>query len=324
MRQHVGPAAECRAAAEGLALSGTALVYGDVATIPGVGRERFEPGAFGDLAGADVILDRQHRRDAPLARTNGGGLILTDGPDALRIQADLPETAEAADAVALVRAGVLRGLSVLFQSVRERVEAGVRVIERARLVAIGVVDRAAYPASTVEARQVENLRILATLPYGADEVVSNRTRRRKTRVRPFTFRHGLADAERDVILNVGAGSSARPLATKRLGTLTLRESRQALTATATGLPDVTYAADALTLLRAGLLIPTWRYFTSGLPGEPTRIDPEPGNPGVDVEVVSAAILTSIHLLPRSTIPGATASVERERPERRARRRRVWL
>ena len=217
MRQHVGPAAECRAAAEGLALSGTALVYGDVATIPGVGRERFEPGAFGDLAGADVILDRQHRRDAPLARTNGGGLILTDGPDALRIQADLPETAEAADAVALVRAGVLRGLSVLFQSVRERVEAGVRVIERARLVAIGVVDRAAYPASTVEARQVENLRILATLPYGADEVVSNRTRRRKTRVRPFTFQHGLADAERDVILNVGAGSSARPLATKTAG-----------------------------------------------------------------------------------------------------------
>jgi len=136
----------------GRTLEGVAVRYGDTATLPW-GRERFEPGAFGDVAGADVILNVQHDRTRPIARTGGAGLALVDTSERLAMRAELPVTREADDALALVRAGVLRGLSVEFRAVAERIEGGVRVIERAVLSAVGLVDTPVYPASEVEARR---------------------------------------------------------------------------------------------------------------------------------------------------------------------------
>ena len=136
----------------GRTLEGVAIRYGDVAALPW-GQERFEPGAFGEVATGDVILNVAHDRARPIARTGGGGLALADSADALTIRADLPVTREADDALALVRAGVLRGLSVEFLPIAERTEGTTRVIERATLAAIGLVDTGAYPGSTVEARR---------------------------------------------------------------------------------------------------------------------------------------------------------------------------
>ena len=93
-----------------LRLSGVAVRYGEEAGPPRLPfRERIEPGAFGDVSRLDAVLNVQHRRDRALARTGGGGLTLTDGPDALRYAADLPDTQESRDAVTLVRRRVLRG-----------------------------------------------------------------------------------------------------------------------------------------------------------------------------------------------------------------------
>ena len=136
----------------GRTLEGVAVRYGDTATLPW-GRERFEPGAFGDVAASDVILNVAHDRSRPIARTGGAGLALVDTSERLAIRADVPPTQDGDDALALVRAGVLRGLSVEFRAVAERIEGGVRVIERAVLSAIGIVDTPAYPASEVEARR---------------------------------------------------------------------------------------------------------------------------------------------------------------------------
>lgn len=138
-----------RADEDGRRLEGVAVRYGERSP---TWNERFEPGAFGDVAAADVILNRQHDRSRPLARTGGGGLVLEDGPDALRMAASLPDVAEARDAAALVAAGVLRGLSVEFVPMAKRMEAGVRVIERARLAGLAVVDRPGYEGATVAAR----------------------------------------------------------------------------------------------------------------------------------------------------------------------------
>ena len=65
--------------------------------------------------------------------------------------AQLAETCEADDTLALVRAGIIRGLSVEFIADRERLDAGVRVIEGAQLRGIAVVDQGTYPASVVSA-----------------------------------------------------------------------------------------------------------------------------------------------------------------------------
>ena len=86
---------------EGRIVTGTAMRYGDVARLP-FGSERFEPGAFGEIRAADVILNVQHDRGRPVART-GGGLNLDDDLARLAIHAELPETREADDALANVR-----------------------------------------------------------------------------------------------------------------------------------------------------------------------------------------------------------------------------
>ncbi len=137
--------------AGGRRLEGIAVRYGDTASLPWGVRERIEPGAFAPLG--DIVLNVQHDRGRPLARTGGGGLVLEDGADALTLAAELPETREADDTLALVRNGVLRGLSVEFRALEERLDSGIRVIERARLAAVGVVDSPAYPQSEVEARR---------------------------------------------------------------------------------------------------------------------------------------------------------------------------
>ena len=140
---------ELRADAEGRVLRGTAVTYGDVATLP-FGRERIEAGAFAPLG--DVILNASHDRTAPLARTAGAGLDLADSAERLAFAATLPETRAADDVLALVRTGVMRGASIEMRVTAERVESGVRVIERAALTGIGIVDTPAYPASEIEAR----------------------------------------------------------------------------------------------------------------------------------------------------------------------------
>ena len=136
----------------GRALSGVALRYGDIARIGGQ-REKFLPGSFPDVERADILLNRQHLRERPLARSQGGGLVVSDSPQALSIRADLPRTADSDETLELVKSGVLRGLSIEFKALRESQENGTRVVSLAKLFAVAVVDSGAYPASTVEARQ---------------------------------------------------------------------------------------------------------------------------------------------------------------------------
>ena len=141
---------ELRADDDARRLSGVAVTYGDTAKLP-FGEERIEPGAFGELG--DVILNAYHDRAAPLARTGGAGLELSDTGERLAFAAELPATREADDVLELVRRGVVRGASVEMHVTGQRFEGGVRVIERAKLSAIGIVDTPAYPASEVEARR---------------------------------------------------------------------------------------------------------------------------------------------------------------------------
>ena len=142
--------AELRLEPEGV-LTGVVVRYGDQARLPW-GTERFQAGAFGDLAAVDATLNVLHDRARPLARTGGAGLELLDGADALELRAQLPETREAEDVVRLIKAGVLRGLSLEFAAEADRMEGGTRIVERARVLGVAVVDRPAYPDSQVSAR----------------------------------------------------------------------------------------------------------------------------------------------------------------------------
>jgi len=128
----------------GRTLHGIALRYGERARDRA---ERFEAGAFHPLG--DVSLNLQHDPEREIASTAEGSLRLSDRRESLRVEADLREgSAE----LALVRRRALRGLSVEFRSRQERREGGLRIIRRATLAGIGLVDSGSY-STEIELRQ---------------------------------------------------------------------------------------------------------------------------------------------------------------------------
>ena len=133
-------------------LSGIAMPYGSIAALPW-GEELFEPRGFGpDVEQSTVFLDVMHVRERLLAKTGGGGLVLTDSPEALRLTATLPNTREADDTLELVSKGVLTGLSVAFRATKERQEGKRRIVQAAHLGRIAVVDIPAYADAMVSKR----------------------------------------------------------------------------------------------------------------------------------------------------------------------------
>ena len=58
---------------DGAVIEGVAMPYGAVARIMGAFDESVEPGAFGDVAGLDVILNRMHLRSGAASRSTGRG-----------------------------------------------------------------------------------------------------------------------------------------------------------------------------------------------------------------------------------------------------------
>ena len=135
---------EVRAADGGL-IEGTVMPYGREADIAGVFRESVDAGAFGQIN--DVILNLMHDRREPLARTEGGGLDLEDGAEALRLRADIPEYR--ADVRDQVKRRILRGFSVEMEvKAEDWPDPSKRIIRAATLWNIGLVDRPAYDEAT--------------------------------------------------------------------------------------------------------------------------------------------------------------------------------
>ena len=155
--------------------SGTIIRYDDEARVQGRS-ERFAPGS---VLFDDVILNLMHDRGQPVARTGTEFLAILDSPTELRLRGKYPPTDYGRRARELVTAGVLRGLSAEFVAERERIGEGnhARLITRARLYGVGLVDRPAYPMSVID-RSLElpleyrQSGLTATLEYGKPFVVS--------------------------------------------------------------------------------------------------------------------------------------------------------
>ena len=124
----------------GRRLEGSALVYGD--TAPDF-QERFLPGSLAPVP--SVGLNLQH--DPGTVLLEPGSYELNDTERALEVRAELPAGSAA---LALTRRGALNSFSIEFHAKAERREAGIRVIEKATLTGIALVDRGAYPLSTAE------------------------------------------------------------------------------------------------------------------------------------------------------------------------------
>ena len=139
-------------------LSGVAMKYGDTATLPWGEEERFEAGAFGNVSNLDAILNIQHDRGRPVARTGGAGLTFDDSAEALRITAVLDsEDADAAQALRKVKNRLLRGFSIEFIPESWEMDNEVMVITKAELRGLGIVDRPAYNQSRINPRSQSDM-----------------------------------------------------------------------------------------------------------------------------------------------------------------------
>ena len=119
-------------------------VVGSAARIMGAFDESVEAGAF---RFDDVVLNRMHVREDLIARTDGGGLSLTDTAERLSLRADIPAYRE--DIRDQVNRRILRGFSVEMRITAEDwPNPDRRIIRAADLLGIGLVDRPAYGDAT--------------------------------------------------------------------------------------------------------------------------------------------------------------------------------
>ena len=131
--------------------------------------ERFSPGAFTSRENP-LVLDVQHDPAIVAATTEDGTLTVTDGPRALEVRAELKDARQGepgSGPLEMVRRGALRGLSAAFHAIDEhRADDGTRVVTKAHLVRVGLVDQGSYPGSRVELRARMGRTVSASIPSG--------------------------------------------------------------------------------------------------------------------------------------------------------------
>ncbi len=298
-------------------VSGVAVRYGDTAKIPlpgGVFHESIAPGAFGDVSALDVILNLQHNRDKPLARSGGGGLELTDGPDALNLKATLPDTSDGRDARELLSLRVLRGLSVEMEVKADSIDRAARRrdITGAILRGVGLVDRPAYGKSgAVLARfEVESRAgvVSVTYSYGNTETIGDTGRVRKRRIKPGAFAESIQDAAQEITLSIGRNPQAA-IGSKLAGTLELKDTAVGLTAVVKNPPDTSDLTDYQKRIAAGMdagVVPLFRELDGGYSDLP-----KPGNPDVDIRTYTALKLYGLALVVRQP-KGAVSAAKLKR------------
>jgi HK97 family phage prohead protease len=148
---------------DGRTLAGYAAVYGQESRQLSEGgrvfTERIAPGAFDSTLSerADVKLYYNHDASMPLARTRSGTLTLRSDRNGLAFTASLPETTLGNDVRALIERGDLSGEMSFGFIVDEdswSKDRSQRLVKRARLIEVSIVQDAAYPQTSSSLRSV--------------------------------------------------------------------------------------------------------------------------------------------------------------------------
>ena len=100
----------------------------------------------------DVVCNYMHQREAPIARTDGGGLTLTDSAERLTARVEIPRYRE--DILDQVKRKILRGFSVeMFVKDEAWPNPDERVVKQAQLSGLALVDSPAYSQATMSLAQ---------------------------------------------------------------------------------------------------------------------------------------------------------------------------
>ena len=155
-------------------------------------------------------------------------------------------------------------------------------------------------AAKLEIRQVGGAReMYGRFPYNAQAVVRDRGVVRKERFESGAFAFALEDQSRAIDLLVGH-DFGKPVANRQTGSLVFTDTDEALEFVAQ-LPDdsPSWVLDAERAVAAGLMQGLSPGFTVPPPSvlaDAERLIPEPGNPGVSIRSIRAAVLREMSIV----------------------------
>ena len=356
--------------ASGRRLVGVPMRYGAEARVrhpSGVEvTEKVAPFAFHEhvASGKPTTLNLMHDKTIVIASTKPGDrgrLELRDTPDRLSMAAYLPTGDVFDDVLKLVEDGSTAELSVEMRVQDEALVGDRRTVRRADLPAIGVVDAGAYRGQ-VEVR-ARGRGVYGRVDYRKDRVISNRGRVRKQRITPAAFSYNMdrwnslqlemnaaiergieqgvrdaiqdrVDLSPDITLLAGVKYDGA-IASMKARSVTFTDTSSALEFDAPDITGTEAGRQLLARIESGQLsmgvVPLFALPpVDAIDGPVLTIEPEPGNPEVDVEVVHEALLTAIAIVNRAPLgnPGLIEVrhdlVEQDEPPPPPRRMLTWL
>ncbi|HTF69828.1 MAG TPA: HK97 family phage prohead protease [Edaphobacter sp.] len=150
---------------------GLLAVYNNV----DLGQDLIEPGAFKKTIaekGNTIPLLWQHDPDFPI-----GSLTLLDGADALRVKGQLLlDIQQAKTAYSLIKANVIKGLSIGYDTVKAEVENGVRMLKELRLWEGSIVTFPMNEAAMITSVKMVNGKVVESKGDFNEELAENQLR----------------------------------------------------------------------------------------------------------------------------------------------------
>lgn len=164
-RRGGGLGIEAKAADGRRTLAGYAVVFNSEARIGDWFNERIAPGAFDRALAtdADVRALIDHNSGRVIGRTKSGTLRLAVDERGLKVEIDVPDTADGRDLMVLVERGDISGMSFGFRVTKqewdESGDTPLRTIQSVDLYEVSVVAFPAYNDTSIAMRSLEALRV---------------------------------------------------------------------------------------------------------------------------------------------------------------------
>ena len=158
--------------------------------------------------------------------------------------------------------------------------------------------------------------ISGRFPYGSMATLSSRGSVRKERFSPGAFKFAIEDAEREIHLLSGH-DYAKPLASKRAGTLEMVDTRTGVIFEANLPPEeqwTTWQRDAVLSIQHGLfkgLSPGFQVPPPSAVRKAEELLPEPGNPSVQIRQINEAVLFEMSTVTRPAYQETALDVRSE-------------
>jgi len=154
-------------------LAGYAAVFNSDAVIGDYFVERIAPGAFDRAIGGDVLALYNHDMGRVLGRTKSGTLRLSVDARGLKVEIDVPDTADGRDLWTLVERGDISGMSFGFavtkQEWDETGDMPQRTILEVELYEVTATANPAYADTTLAVRSLESARAEADAAKAENE-----------------------------------------------------------------------------------------------------------------------------------------------------------